>query len=514
MEFCPEINQFNKTTIDLDSKDFTFVTDFLCSSNETKIHESIYRTNFDRDACRVSESRAYFEKNVLLPSLNHQLDLQIWKEMLDHPYPPNLAAYPSESTDFYYSGPARIRLRKPGFAAYGRISDENKCGETFDEILVPVRIEFEIGEGQMFFDNFTWNLLENEISPEEFSRIMCEDYDLDQSYSKIISQQIYDHINDFKKYAPNICAKRDLFSKLRILEDEKINFYLDMVKKRGTDMDFVKKSLYSSIELECYLTIYRWLQIRAKSNLSAEISLQFPGELRTFIELDILVNDTNLQYTVEVDLYSLSSSDRSVEKIAKCICQDLKLDGEFLTSICFQIRYQAWRYIKSLICIGHAADGGPILDSTISSWFLPAIDKTSVRRVSFEGFNNKLKEISSTKEKKFPPKLKCFNNRRYVKTLSRGRRSLANVPVDITGFQVQSQPDDGILSLGSKIEIDAFSIPDDIQAPILVSRSRLNGAKIFRKRNYPNTLTNEKSKRLAGIEAIEKKPYIRNINRE
>ena len=51
---------------------------------------------------------------------------------------------------------------------------ENSCQA---EELVPIRLDMEI-DGQKLRDTFTWNKNEQNLSPEQFAEILCDDLDL------------------------------------------------------------------------------------------------------------------------------------------------------------------------------------------------------------------------------------------------------------------------------------------------------------------------------------------------
>lgn len=68
-----------------------------------------------------------------------------------------------------------------------------------DEVLVPIRLNFDFGPGKTLDECFTWNLCETDITPEEFAEDLCYDLELGQEHVSEISSSVKRQLATFEK---------------------------------------------------------------------------------------------------------------------------------------------------------------------------------------------------------------------------------------------------------------------------------------------------------------------------
>ncbi|KAJ1334874.1 hypothetical protein BSLG_008028 [Batrachochytrium salamandrivorans] len=199
--------------------------------------------------------------------------------------------------------------------------------------LVPIRLDIDV-EGVKLRDTFTWNLQDVVVTPDLFSKILCEDLALSATFLPLISKSISKQLEDFFQHAPN--------SLLPFESDT-----------RGND--------------------------------GVELTVKDMPELRAVINLDITI-DT--QAMVDQFEWDIGCKRNNPEVFAEHLVNELGLIPEFKTAISHSIREQVQTLSKSLLLIDHKFDapllptntGGLIDDEDLATHFLPVITPRLVKR--------------------------------------------------------------------------------------------------------------------------------------
>lgn len=98
--------------------------------------------------------------------------------------------------------------------------------------LVPVRIELDSEHGKLR-DCFTWNLNDNLVSPEGFSRILCEDHKINLQQLPLIIKSIQEQLNDFSNNSPQVLESKENWNSGIIKPDgETMDLEEDLPEKR------------------------------------------------------------------------------------------------------------------------------------------------------------------------------------------------------------------------------------------------------------------------------------------
>jgi len=155
--------------------------------------------------------------------------------------------------------------------------------------LVPVRLDFSVGTQFRFLDSFTWNLAENELTPEQFAEVLCAELELPEKWEGLISGSIRRQINLHQQ-------QRQLHAQL--------------------DASPVPNVLDESL---------------------------------FFVRLNLTVNGVTLHDQFE---WSLENPRETPEAFAKTTCADLGLSREFEVAISHSIREQIQFYRNAVVSAG------------------------------------------------------------------------------------------------------------------------------------------------------------------
>ncbi|KAJ3105688.1 SWI/SNF chromatin-remodeling complex subunit [Phlyctochytrium planicorne] len=200
-----------------------------------------------------------------------------------------------------------------------------------EECLCPIRIDFEL-DGIRVRDNFTWNIHESSITPEQFAESLCDDLRLQPKplFASQIAKIIQEHLDEFY--------------------DHRVPVHSDSAESPNRSVN-------------------TW-------------------ELRIIIKLDITIDGVSLVDQVEWDLNSIHNNP---ERFADNLVTELGLPPEFRTAIAHSVREQTQIYSKSLFLLEHPFDDTPIDDDELAACFLDPINYT----VGTETVNNLVREASA-----------------------------------------------------------------------------------------------------------------------
>ncbi|KAI8912421.1 hypothetical protein EDD86DRAFT_201308 [Gorgonomyces haynaldii] len=183
------------------------------------------------------------------------------------------------------------------------------------QVLIPIRLELEY-EGHKIRDAFTWNLYEDQITPEMFCKQLCEDLRVPLGAQKELVKSLREQIEDHTNHIPQ---------PLQPIENAQGGF------------DWVEKIL---------------------------------PEKRIIIKLDISIEHQCLVDQFEWDLANPSNSP---EEFADILVREKQLVPEFKTAIAHGIREQVQQAAKSLLVAAHDFTSDRILDEDLATQFLPQV---------------------------------------------------------------------------------------------------------------------------------------------
>ena len=364
-----------------------------------------------------------------------------------------------EMFGLFYSGPARRRLRKPGYEIYEWQLDSMTDLAEIDECLIPVRIEIDI-DGHKVRDTFTWNVHEKYLTPELFSALLCDDLRIAQSFAAQVAAQIREQIDDFKQLAPYIMPRLDLFNIVSKLSDDQIKQYFNLVQEARDQLPPTIKAIEQHADKEAMAVVS---SLNLPSDAS-KIPFELPGELRCPIKLNVTVGSCQVMDYFELDLYSVMSTRHTPEAIAETICRELGIGGEFLTAISHSIREQVWLHLKCLYCIGHTLDGAPILDEEVADWYLPVIEGRPLHADPDEwtptlGMLTEYEMERLTRDRD--------RDSRRKRRATRGRRGVPAANTDQFGFGIQLAKSTPQVSADKNALAEFTDTVMEVQAPVV-----------------------------------------------
>ena len=93
----------------------------------------------------------------------------------------------------------RALLRRPNDIE-PRTKEQLHYAESLQEVLIPIRIDFEVDGGNRIRDVLTWNLNEPSLTPRKYAEIFCLDAGLPVGYVELIAETIHTQIQEFKSF--------------------------------------------------------------------------------------------------------------------------------------------------------------------------------------------------------------------------------------------------------------------------------------------------------------------------
>ncbi|KND02979.1 uncharacterized protein SPPG_02054 [Spizellomyces punctatus DAOM BR117] len=186
--------------------------------------------------------------------------------------------------DFKYKSDKRARASGTRHYYYNKQQLQDVAERTVQ--LVPIRLDLEV-EGVKLRDQFTWNLNETLITPEQFAQLLADDFDTPYAlqFVPLIAEEIRRQVQN---YGAAVEEDPTADGKPRIKDDE------------ADETDY--------------------------------------GEIRIIIKLDLHVGTLHLRDQFEWPVFSTSSI--TPEEFAKQLAADLGVGGEFVPVIAHAIREQ------------------------------------------------------------------------------------------------------------------------------------------------------------------------------
>lgn len=214
--------------------------------------------------------------------------------------------------------------------------------------------------------------LENELKPESFAEILCEDLKLPHTFIPLISSEIKSQVQENFTHFPSKC--------------------LPWTSAQGNPTDNGSKD---------------------------------DQELRILIKLDITLSNYSLVDQFEWDIMCKRNDP---ELFAEHLVRELGLDCEFISAIAHSIREQVQSFASSLLLLDYGFDGSPITNEGLSSVIMPPVNHSNILRPvnDMDTYGPKYIMASSISDKMERDAKR--DARRKRRQTQRSRRSILTVP--------------------------------------------------------------------------------------
>ncbi|KAJ1766366.1 SWI/SNF chromatin-remodeling complex subunit [Coemansia sp. RSA 1843] len=318
------------------------------------------------------------------------------------------------------------------------------------EVLVPIRLDID-ADGYRLRDAFTWDLNNELVETRWFAQGLCLDLDLPpEIFVPVIAQSIEDQLEDYRQYGqasePSCDYVYSMLADAARLQQQSAD------EDVGADADVDVDADESVSEATAKMARVE-LQASAASNDDGDNNKDSDGnseagaldirdtattnawiddELRVAIRIDIVIGHIALRDQLEWDVAplmrppltrvlgeeivgrsrntaascaekttalirnwvdgALSTQPVSPERVARVVCAEKALGGEFETSIAHAIREQLYAFVKSFLLAGYA-----YRPQTESKYRLPTIDDRDLARCVLPPLFHARRDLAASK---------------------------------------------------------------------------------------------------------------------
>ncbi|KAJ1746662.1 SWI/SNF chromatin-remodeling complex subunit [Coemansia sp. RSA 1821] len=226
------------------------------------------------------------------------------------------------------------------------------------EVLVPIRLDID-ADGQRLRDTFTWDLNNSLVAPRQFAASLCADLGLSsEAFVAPIAAAIEEQLDDFRRYgqtgddasAPAL-LRQMLNDEIAEHGDSDGAVWVDDELRVVVRIDVVIGHIALRDQLEW--DVAPLLRPLASSELRDELCAS-DGESS---DSDAAVPDTSrktraqrVRDWAESALHALQVTP---EQVARVLCAEKRLGGEFETAVAHAIREQLCAYAKSFLLAGY-----------------------------------------------------------------------------------------------------------------------------------------------------------------